>query len=231
MRARAFSSRYLGFLGLLLTTVASAAALEMSSPFLPASGPPSNTVITTGAPIELHGYMMTPEGEKFSIYDPAKKSATWVKVNEKGYPFVVRSYKVENSTDQITVDYQGSTLTLALKQSKIAPATQAPGPAQAFGGRVGGGFAAGGPGRGGPPQTAAVPVVPTAEEATRLQAAAIDFQQRQAQRQQTAAAFQAAQGVQPVAPAAQAGQRGPRAQQQNGQQQNNGATRRAQRGQ
>lgn len=223
MRARVFPPRFLGCLGLLLAPAggAMAAALEMTSPFLPA-GAASNAAVTTGAPIELHGYMMTPEGEKFSIYDPAKKSATWVKVNETGYPFVVRSYKSENSTDQVTVDYQGSTLTLALKQSKIASATQVGGPGQGFGGRVGGGpgFA----GRVGGPAQVAVPVVPTAQEAARLQAAAIDFQQRQAQRQQTQAALQAQQAAQAGQPVQQTGLRGQR-----GQQQNNGGGRRGQR--
>ncbi|HWA08699.1 MAG TPA: hypothetical protein VG838_04445, partial [Opitutaceae bacterium] len=206
MRTRVFSFRALGCGTLLLAAAGPmrAAALELTSPFLPSSGAPTGAV-TTGAPIELHGYMMTQDGEKFSIYDPSKKSATWVKVNEKGYPFVVRSHKIENSTDQVTVEYQGSTLTLALKQAKIASATQAGLQGQAFAGRAGGpgGF---GPRGGGGPQTAA-PAVPSAEEAARLQAAAIDFQQRQAQRQQAQAALQAAQAAGQVQATGQRGQR------------------------
>jgi len=206
-----------------------AAPLDIGSPFLPA-GAQSTAAVTAGAPIELHGYMVTPAGEAFSIYDPAKKSASWVTVNETGYPFVVRSHKVVNSTDQVTVDYQGSTLTLALKQPKIASAAQAGGAPVGigFGGRGGGGGGFGGRGGGGPGQQPAAAVVPSAEEATRLQAAAADFQQRQAQRQQSQALLQAAQGNQaPIVPAAQ-GQGGLRG---NGGQQGggNGGGRRAQR--
>jgi len=210
MRTVLFHPRILPGLGLMLAAAGGmrGAALDMGSPFLPSSGVAA-VAPTTSAPIELHGYMVTPEGEAFSIYDPSKKSAAWVKVNETGYPFVVRSHKTVNSTDQITVDYQGSTLTLALKQSKIASAAQAGGmgAVPGFAGRGGGGF--GGPRGGGPPGQAAAQTVPTAEEATRLQAAAADFQQRQAQRQQAQAAMQAQQAVAPVIPAGQVqGQRG-----------------------
>jgi hypothetical protein len=230
MRPAQFHCRILS--GLLLAAAGSlrAAPLEIGSPFLPSSGAPSTTALTAGAPIELHGYMVTPAGEAFSIYDPSKKSAAWVKVNETGYPFVVRSHKIVNSNDQITVDYQGSTLTLALKQSKIASAAQAGGLAAVpgFAGRGGAGGGFGQRGGGGPGQAAAAAVVPTAEEATRLQAAAADFQQRQAQRQQAQAALQAGQALQPVAPAGQIQgvQRG-NGGQQNGQ--GNGGGRRAQR--
>ncbi|MES1166863.1 MAG: hypothetical protein ABUL68_02575, partial [Pseudomonadota bacterium] len=161
MRTALFRFRLLPGLGLVLAAAGGlrGAALDMGSPFLPSSGVPAAAAPTTSAPIELHGYMVTPEGEAFSIYDPSKKSAAWVRVNETGYPFVVRSHKTVNSTDQITVDYQGSTLTLALKQSKIASATQAggmgAGAVPGFAGRAGGGF--GGPRGGGPPGQAATP--------------------------------------------------------------------------
>ena len=153
-----------------------------------------------------------------------------------GYPFVVRSYKVVNSTDQITVDYQGSTLTLALKQSKIASTAQAGGPGQLFGGRTGAAPAPAFGARAGGPAQPLAPAELAAQDAARLQAAAIDFQQRQAQRQQAQAALQANQAAQQMAPAGQQGggqraQRNNGTQQQNGQQPNNGGNRRAVRGQ
>jgi hypothetical protein len=210
MRTVLFHPRILPGLGLMLAAAGGmhGAALDLGSPFLPSSGVAA-AAPTASAPIELHGYMVTPAGEAFSIYDPSKKSAAWVKVNETGYPFVVRSHKTVNSTDEVTVDYQGSTLTLALKPSKIASAAQAGGMGAipGFAGRAGGGF--GGARGGGPPGRAATPTVPTAEEATRLQAAAADFQQRQAQRQQAQAVLQAQQAVAPIVPAAPVpGQRG-----------------------
>ena len=152
MDSRVSFLRLSGCAGLLLLAAAETRAVaEITSPFLPSSG--AAAAVTTAAPIELHGYMMTPEGEKFSIYDPAKKTATWVKLNETGYPFIVRSYKQENSTDQVTVDYQGSKLTLALKQSKIASA--APAANQGFAGRAGGPPGSFGPRAGGGPGVAA----------------------------------------------------------------------------
>ena len=186
-----------------------ASALESYSPFLSSSEAPK-AAVTGNAPIELHGYMVTPEGERFSIYDPAKKSAVWVKANEKGYAFVVRSHKVVNATEQVTVDYQGSTLTLALKQSKVTGAQVGQNQGFGFNGRGGvrGALPGGGGFRGGP----AAAAVPTAEEAVRLQAAAAAFQQRQAQRQQAQALGQELQQIAPLdkggAQGLQRGQRG-----------------------
>lgn len=228
MDSRVFFLRLSGCAGLLFSaTVEARAATEITSPFLSSSA--ATAAVTTAAPIELHGYMMTSEGEKFSIYDPAKKTATWVKLNETGYPFVVRSYKQENSTDQVTVDYQGSRLTLALKQSKIASA--APAGTQNFAGRGGGPPGNFGPRAGGGPGVAAATALTTAEvsaqEAARLQAAAMDFQQRQLQRQQAAAALQAQQAQQAATgQVQQAGQRNGRANGGGGQQGGGAAGRR-----
>lgn len=122
MRVCVFQSRLLRGLGLLLVMTAVARAdadLALPSPFLPAGGAPSTAAATNG-PIEYHGYMVTSDGERFSIYNTAKKTATWVGLNERGNPFVVRLHRlVGGSTDQITVDYQGGPVVLALKEAKI----------------------------------------------------------------------------------------------------------------
>jgi hypothetical protein len=83
--------------------------------------------------IEFHGFLAAGESERFSIYNPATKTATWVGLNEAGQPFRVRAHKiVGGNTDQITVEYQGRTLVLALKAPKIIaftlPTTPAFGP-------------------------------------------------------------------------------------------------------
>ena len=128
MRARILKSWLSGGPGLLLAaTVAVAAPADadraIPSPFLPPGGAPAAAATTHGA-IEYHGYMATAGGERFSIYDTAKKSATWVGLNERGSPFVVRSHRlVGGSTDQITVDYQGASMVLALKEAKITSVT------------------------------------------------------------------------------------------------------------
>jgi len=192
----------------------SAAAVDTSadSPFLPSNTSPASAV-TDNAPIELHGIMSMPDGMRFSIYDPTKKSATWVRLNERGTPFLVHDYKVVDGADQVKIDYQGSTLTLGLKAAKItamaAPVPGAPGPI-------------GGPmGRGGNAITNSVVVNPTpADEAARLQAVVEAVAARRAARNQ-ATQQQAAGGVpvQTVAPAAATAQPGVRQRQRQPQQQ------------
>jgi hypothetical protein len=94
-------------------------AVAISSPFLP-PGAAAPAATPNGGPIEYHGYMVTPDGgERFSIYSTSKKTATWVGLNDAGGPYLVRSHRlIGNTTDQITVDYQGSSLVLALKEAK-----------------------------------------------------------------------------------------------------------------
>lgn len=92
----------------------------ISSPFLP-PGAPATSTTTGGGPIEYHGYMVAPDGtERFSIYSTSKKTATWVGLNDKNDAYLVRAHRLVGSgTDQITVEYQGSSLVLALKEPKI----------------------------------------------------------------------------------------------------------------
>ena len=120
---------------LLLTAAAGLRAestAAISSPFLPPGAPVATT--TGGGPIEYHGYMVAPDGtERFSIYSTSKKTATWVGLNDKNGAYLVRSHRLVGSgTDQITVEYQGSSVVLALKEPKIVsvavPAVQ-PAPA------------------------------------------------------------------------------------------------------
>jgi hypothetical protein len=125
MRADTFQFRFPGRLCWLLLMAGSAradTALMDASPFLPAGA--SVAPVAAEGSIEFHGYLATGEGERFSIYNPATKTATWVGLNEAGRPFLVRAHKIVGSdTDQITVEYQGRTLVLALKAAKITAVT------------------------------------------------------------------------------------------------------------
>jgi hypothetical protein len=93
--------------------------LSASSPFLPAgsaaTGPGGST---PGGAIELRGEMSTSEGMQFCIYDTTKKVSTWVKENEKGNDFLVKAHDANN--DSVTVAYQGRTMFLRLKETKVA---------------------------------------------------------------------------------------------------------------
>jgi hypothetical protein len=212
-------------LGLMLGAVPLRAVPDITadSPFLPPSNGAAPAAITEGAAIELHGIMTTSDGTSFSIYDTAKKSAQWVRVNQAGSPFVVRSHNVVDGNDEVKVDYQGSSLTLALKTPKIgAMARTAP----AMANQLPGGFNR--PGPGGPnPITQTVVVNPTpADEAARLQAVVEAVAARRAARNQavqqqggTPPPFNQT-GAMPAAPQAQ--RQNATGTQQNGQRQNRG---------
>jgi hypothetical protein len=69
------------------------------------------------APLEFRGVLTDGGGEIFSLYEASTRSSLWVGQNENGNSFTVRSYDRVNDT--ITVEYQGKTLTLELKQAKV----------------------------------------------------------------------------------------------------------------
>ncbi len=54
---------------------------------------------------------------RFSVYDPAKKSGQWARLNEAGHDFTIRTH--DAAKDTITLDYQGRTLTLPLHNAKV----------------------------------------------------------------------------------------------------------------
>ena len=112
------SARHLGlFAGLSLALVVRAdPSLAARSPFLPPDQSGS-AVATENTPLELRGIMGDTSGYKFSIYDPAKKSGQWVKLNEAGHDFTVKAHDVVRDT--ISLDYQGRMLTLPLHSAKV----------------------------------------------------------------------------------------------------------------
>lgn len=176
------SSRCIGAaLGLLLGMSArlhGADPLAGPSPFLPPASDGNTTAGNTETALELRGIMGADDELMFSIYDPTKHMSAWKRLNEPGHEFVVRSY--DASRDAVTVDYQGRSLTLALKTAKVASAP-AGAPSMA----------------GGAPQPLGGPVVlnPTpADEQRRLEAIAAEVNRRRMIRQQALQASRAAAG-------------------------------------
>lgn len=96
----------------------SRAGVSTESPFAPrglsAAGPVANNT-----PIELRGIVSDEQGARFAIYDPVKKEGTWVRLDEKGQSFVVRSH--DAATNRIVVDYQGKSQTIVLVEPKFGP--------------------------------------------------------------------------------------------------------------
>ena len=103
--------------GLLLAVGARAdTKLAATSPFLP----PDGAAAAAGAentPLELRGILRDGDGYRFSIFDPAKKSGQWVKLNEPGHDFVVKAHDLAHDT--VTLDFQGRVLTLPLHSAKV----------------------------------------------------------------------------------------------------------------
>lgn len=93
------------------------AGVSTESPFVP-RGPAANPV-ASNTPIELRGITSDEKGPRFAIYDPAKKEGAWVRIDEKGQAFTVRSY--DEATKRIVVDYQGRSQTIALVEPKFGP--------------------------------------------------------------------------------------------------------------
>jgi hypothetical protein len=96
------------------------ADLAPASPFLPANGAAAGIAAGPAGPIELRGVMSTQTGAAFCIYDTAKKRDVWVGLNETGHDFVVKS--ADAGADSVSVQYQGRTMTLTLRASKVASA-------------------------------------------------------------------------------------------------------------
>ena len=152
-------------LGLVLRAADAPASV---SPFLPAASANAAAAATADSPLELRGIMADGGDYMFSVFDSAKKSSVWARLNEPGREFVIKSH--DAARDAITVEHQGRVLTLTLKMAKIASAP-------AFGPRPTVATPVGGP----------VVLNPTpADEQRRLEAVAAEVRRRRALREQAA---------------------------------------------
>jgi hypothetical protein len=152
-------------LGLLGGTRVRAQVAE-TSPFLPAGSASGPNGVGENLALELRGIMTTPDGTRFCIYDPVKKSGIWTGLNERGHAFVVKSADLAHDT--VMVQSEGHTLKLALHQARIA----ALGPT-------------GSPGGVAPPAEGAATPSP-ADQAQRLAAVAEEVRRRRELRNQQA---------------------------------------------
>jgi hypothetical protein len=94
-----------------------------NSPFLP----PDTIAHTTqqSAPLELRSIVKEDGQYEFSLYDSAKKQSTWVRLNEPGSEFRVKTFDPANNA--VTVEQHNRTYTLALKEAKITALGMRPG--------------------------------------------------------------------------------------------------------
>lgn len=174
------------------------AQLASKSPFMGpqaanAAGPNAN------APLQFVGYMDTNEGRLYRLHDPAKKTSTWVKLNEKNTDFDVVAKQHDDEHSTLTIEYQGKKLTLAQREPKIVSSGNA--------------------GQAVPPPPVPMPVVPSnvpsavtqavvlnptpADEQKRLEAVAAEVARRRALREQATQQINQGQVPQPPNPAMQ----------------------------
>ncbi|MSU72952.1 MAG: hypothetical protein EXS43_11520 [Opitutus sp.] len=157
------------------------AQLAGSSPFLPpqtsGAGAP-----TAGAPLEYRGFIDTPAGTQYRVYDPARKAGEWIKINEPNSVLNVVAKQYDEARNTLVVEYQGRAYTLAAREAKVVSAGNAaqamPPPAP---------VPVPGPGGMAPAVTQSVVVNPSpADEQRRLEAVATEVARRRALREQAA---------------------------------------------
>jgi hypothetical protein len=170
------------------------AQVATKSPFLPTGGAGAPTAAPTGATLEFRAYMDVGSGLQFRLFDPAKKTGVWVKLNERNAEFDVTAKQHDEAQKTLTIEHQGRTLTLALREAKVVsagsagmipptPAIPAPPPTPNVS----------------PAVTQTVVLNPTpADEQRRLEAVAAEVARRRALREQ--AAQQMSQGAPPLPP-------------------------------
>lgn len=96
-------------------------ALVADSPFgAPAGGTGKGAAGATG-PLELRSIVFVDGAYQFSIFDQGSGKAEWVRIDERGFPFVAKSFNRER--DSLTVEHRGRTVVLALQAAKTAAAT------------------------------------------------------------------------------------------------------------
>ena len=153
------------------------AQLAAKSPFMAPQAAAVSAPVTKG-PLEFVGYIATSEGVRFRLFDPAKKAGAWVTLNEKNpeLDVLVKQHDVQQKT--LLIEYQGRTITLAERESKVVssgsaaqmsppPPMPAPAPTVA------------------PAVTQSVVLNPSpADEQRRLEAVAAEVARRRAMREQ-----------------------------------------------
>jgi hypothetical protein len=137
-------------------------SLLRNSPFGRGSSVAKNTSST---PLEFRGVMVSGGAYYFSIYEADASRSTWVRLNDpSAKDFTAKTYDAQNK--QLTVEYQGNSLTLALASAPAVSAPPAPRPAVS------------------PPVAAATQPPSPNSEAERLRKIAEEIRRRRALRQQ-----------------------------------------------
>ena len=110
--------------GAVLAAFPARAAEGARSPFMPAAGAAA-AAPTAGAPLEYRGYLETSEGVQFRIYNPTRKAGVWARLNERNAEFDVTPKQHDDGYRTLTLEHQGRTITLAVREPKVVSAGSA----------------------------------------------------------------------------------------------------------
>lgn len=101
-------------------TATAHAALSVESPFLPPRTSEKSRV-TSQPNLELRGIRTLGAETMFSIFDLSeKKSLGWVQLGEPTRGLSIKEYRANR--DAVTIEYQGQSMDLTMRQSKVAVA-------------------------------------------------------------------------------------------------------------
>ena len=183
------SSPFFIALGLCIGAAGVTAAVPLDglvsrSPFMPQPAAGAAPVVTENASVEFRGFITTKDGVLFGLYDRARNVGAWVRENDQGGEFMVRSY--DAASDLVTIDYQGQNYTLPFSTARIAAAAPS---AVSMASRPAGQSPGGQP-------AAAQPA-----DATRLESVAAEVRRRRALRQAAASSAPVPAAATPEAPA------------------------------
>lgn len=168
-------------LGVLLSGVTASAQLRpglleslvQDSPFRPGQGGVSAAEGGSG-PFEFRGVVAERDGYLFSVFDPGRREAGWIRLGEPAGAFVARHY--DPAADTLTIEHNGRAQTLTLRRAPVQPlaamptAQASPPPLPTTGAAQ-------------PPAGGIAPSTTNAQEAQRLQNIADEIRRRRALRQ------------------------------------------------
>jgi len=100
-------------------SILSGTEIPSRSPFLPSEVAAAAPITPAEAP-QFVGIIPLQDGTLFRLYDPVTRKGVWVREGETGNNFVVRQHYVINGRDQIVVEQNGRSLSLALPEARIA---------------------------------------------------------------------------------------------------------------
>lgn len=100
------------------------AELVKLSPFLPPVT--ADAPVNQAAPLQYDGWIESPEGRRFYVYDPAKKTGKFLKVGESDSDLDVTLKQYAEEHESITVAHAGQTLTLPVRSPKVLSGGAAP---------------------------------------------------------------------------------------------------------